>query len=131
MKSIKPGRGPSAMGAIGSLFAALFGIFWTITAYSMGAPVFFVLFGVLFVILGLLQALYQYKNATGKNRFSAYDITDGREEPDPWAEHFSQTDPTPSENPLRPSPETNYCPHCGVPVEEGFAYCPKCGSELP
>ena len=30
MKSIKPGRGPSAMGAMGSAFAVIFGIFWTI-----------------------------------------------------------------------------------------------------
>ena len=52
MKSVKPGRGPSAMGAVGSVIAVIFGIFWTITAASMGAPFFFPLFGVLFIILG-------------------------------------------------------------------------------
>lgn len=38
VKSIKPGRGPSAMSAIGSVFAVVFGIFWTIMSAKMGAP---------------------------------------------------------------------------------------------
>ena len=46
MKSVKPGRGPSAMGAMGSVIAVIFGIFWTIAAASMGAPGIFPLFGV-------------------------------------------------------------------------------------
>ena len=66
MKSIKPGRGPSAMGAMGSVVAIIFGIFWTIMAASMGAPVFFPIFGVIFVLLGVVQAVYHFKNATGK-----------------------------------------------------------------
>lgn len=41
MKSIKPGRGPSAMGAAGSIIAAVFGLIWTGAAVSMGAPIFF------------------------------------------------------------------------------------------
>ena len=48
MKSIKPGRGPSAMGAMGSIVAAVFGLIWTGAAVSMGAPIFFPLFGVVF-----------------------------------------------------------------------------------
>ena len=86
MKSIKPGRGPSAMGAVGSIFSAIFGIIWTIAAASMGAPVFFWLFGVVFVILGIVQAIYNFKNATGENRYSEFDIVDSTEEPDPLAQ---------------------------------------------
>ena len=52
MKSIKPGRGPSAMGAMGSVVAIIFGIFWTIMAASMGAPLFFPIFGVIFILIG-------------------------------------------------------------------------------
>lgn len=37
MKSIKPGRGPSKIGAAGSIFAVIFGIFWCLIAASMGA----------------------------------------------------------------------------------------------
>ena len=41
MKRVKPGRAPSAMGAAMSAVVAVFGVFWTIAALSMGAPVFF------------------------------------------------------------------------------------------
>ena len=65
MKSIKPGRGPSIMGAIGSILAAAFGIVWTILAASMGVFIF-AIFGIIFVIAAIVQAIFNYKNATGK-----------------------------------------------------------------
>ena len=37
MKSIKPGRGPSMMGGLGSIFAGVFGVIWTMAAVQMGA----------------------------------------------------------------------------------------------
>ncbi len=40
MKSIKPGRGPSMMSGIAGIGAVVFGIFWTIMAVQMGAPIF-------------------------------------------------------------------------------------------
>ena len=46
-----------AMGAMGSIIAVIFGIFWTIAAASMGAPFFFPLFGVLFIIMGIVQVV--------------------------------------------------------------------------
>ena len=36
MKSIKRGRGPSMMEGIGSVFMAIFGVLWMITAASIG-----------------------------------------------------------------------------------------------
>ena len=68
MKHIKPGRGPSAMGALGSVIAVVFGIFWTVSAASMGAPISFSIFGVLFVIVGIVQAVYNFKNAAPGGR---------------------------------------------------------------
>lgn len=47
----------------------------------MGAPISFSIFGVLFVIVGIVQAVYNFKNAAGKKRYSAFDIVDGEEEP--------------------------------------------------
>lgn len=88
MKSIKPGRGPSAMGAMGSIVAAVFGLIWTGAAVSMGAPIFFPLFGVVFVIMGIVQAVYNFKNATSENRYSEFDIVDSQEEPDPLSQRF-------------------------------------------
>ena len=69
MKHVKPGRGPSAMGAFGAIIAVIFGIFWTVSTASMGAPAFFPIFGVLFIIIGIVQAVYNFKNATGKTPF--------------------------------------------------------------
>ena len=68
MKSIKPGRGPSMMGGIGSVAAVLFGVIWTFAAASMGAPFFFPLFGLVFIGVGIANAVYSFKNATGDNR---------------------------------------------------------------
>ena len=52
MKHIKPGRGPSAMGGIGAVAAAVFGIFWTAIA-----PGFMKAFGVIFIVIAIAQAL--------------------------------------------------------------------------
>ena len=92
MKSVKPGRGPSGMKFIGSVFSIVFGIFWTIMAARMGAPAFFPIFGVIFIIMGIVQAAYNYKNATGKNRYSSFDITEDGEEPDPLEQRFGGTE---------------------------------------
>lgn len=132
MKSIKPGRGPSAMGGIGSVVAAIFGVFWTFMAASMGAPVPFVLFGVVFVIMGILQAFYQFNNATGKNRFSVYDITEDNEEPDPIQEMLDRSHgvdhKVDSNNSHR---DGRFCPYCGAEALSNYTYCEKCGKELP
>ena len=50
MRSIKPGRGSSLQGAIGSLFAVVFGIVWMVSAAKSGAPTPFVLMGLVFVV---------------------------------------------------------------------------------
>ena len=82
MKSIKPGRAPSFLGGIGSVAAIIFGIFWTIMAVAMQAPVFFPIFGIVFILLGIVNAVYSFSNATGKNRYSIFDVVDEGEEPD-------------------------------------------------
>jgi len=86
MYSVKPGRGPSIMGAIGGVVAAVFAVIWTVGAASKGAPGFFVLFGVVFVIMAIAGVIYNLYNATQKNRISTFDITKGSEEPDPIAQ---------------------------------------------
>lgn len=90
MRSIKPGRGPSAMGAIVGIGGVIFGIFWTIMAFAitrhMPFPlvgIVFPAFGVVFVVIGIINVFYNLTNATQKNRFSTWDITAPGEEPDP------------------------------------------------
>ena len=128
MKSVKPGRGPSAMGAVGSVIAVIFGIFWTIGAASMGAPPLFPLFSVVFVILGIVQAVYNFKNATGENRYSSFDIVEDGEEPDPLNARFREA----PQNALQPdSGEFRFCPYCGAKLGAEFEFCEKCGKKLP
>ena len=126
MKSVKPGRGPSFMGGVGSLIAVGFGAIWMALAFSMGAPTLFCLFGVLFILMGLANVIYSFVNATGKKRFSVFDITEDGEEEDPLNERFGVKRETKA-----PDGETVYCLYCGEKAEQGYRYCRKCGKELP
>lgn len=132
MKSIKPGRGPSAMGAMGSVIAVIFGVIWTIMASKMGAPMFFPIFGVLFIVMGIVQAVFHFKNATSKNRFSSFDITEDGEEVDPLEQRFTDIK-TSSVNTdtLKSKKNAGFCPYCGECVSVDCEFCPKCGKELP
>ena len=100
MTSVKPGRGPSFMGGIASIIASLFGLLWFFATRSMmsgfsgvggwdfGPAAFFPFFGLLFVVMGVANAIYNFRNATAKNRHSVLDITDGEDEPDPLDPRF-------------------------------------------
>lgn len=126
MKSIKPGRGPSMFSGVMSIIVGLFGVFWTIMALGAGP---FALFGLIFIGVAIYSAIYNFKNATSKNRYSAYDIVDSHEEPDPFQERFGH--PTPNPRSDSTTCEAAYCPYCGIKVEEKYEYCPKCGKKLP
>ncbi|GIQ69655.1 hypothetical protein XYCOK13_24790 [Xylanibacillus composti] len=132
MKSIKPGRGPSAMGAVGSIAVGIFGVIWTFAAASMGAPIFFVLFGIVFVGVAVVQAIYHYKNATGRNRMSLFDITS--QEPDPLDTYFNgDANANADSNSQKQvaGDEVNFCPYCGKNVaDESYKYCPGCGKAI-
>lgn len=131
MRSIKPGRGQSGMSFMGSVIGIIFGVFWTVIAFSITSNsafgimgTVFPLFGVLFIIMGVAQAYYNYKNATGKNRYSLYDITDSSEEGDPsdkWIKDDKETEE---------DVDIKYCPYCGASLEVNFSYCPKCGKNV-
>lgn len=85
------------MGVLGGIFAILFGIFWTVMASNItrnspfpGVGTFFPLFGVCFVVMAIAGVIYNLRNATGKDRFSTFDITTEREEPDPLNQMFGR-----------------------------------------
>ena len=119
MRSVKPGRGPSMMGGIGAVIAIVFGIVWTLSAAQMGAPGFFPLFGVLFMLLAVSNAIYHFRNAKKKNRDSLYDITDST---------FEEREST--HDAFVPTPEAHYCPYCGTPLVDGARYCQNCGQKI-
>ena len=134
MKSIKPGRGPSMMGGFGSVFGIVFGIFWTVMAARMThglglVGVVFPLFGVIFILIGVVNAVYHFKNATGKNRYSAFDITGENEEPDPLNARFGS--PSAPQDAPSQTASSGFCPYCGAPVQGDFAFCRRCGRQLP
>jgi hypothetical protein len=124
MKSIKPGRGPSMMSGFLGIFMICFGILWTVLA-AMANP-FFALFGVLWTGMAIAITVHNFKNATGKNRYSVYDIVDSSEEPDPFEMRFDSGATREGEGRAR-----RFCPFCGEAVEESHKFCLNCGRKLP
>ena len=127
MKSIKRGRGPSFMGGIGNIIGALFGVFWTLSAFSIGAPLPFCAFGLLFIAIAVVSAVYNFRNATGKNRYSEFDIVDHTEEEDPLNGFFGAA-PSSADGGVK---ESRFCPYCGSPAADDFEFCNQCGRKLP
>ena len=126
MKSIKPGRGPSFMGGIMSIAVGIFGVIWTIIAAGMGGGLF-ALFGIVFIAVAVINAIYNFKNATSQNRYSAFDLTEGNEEPDPFNQYYGSKEG----EEVVSEPRNSFCPYCGTSVEEDFEYCNNCGKKLP
>lgn len=129
MKSVKPGRGPSLMSAVIGVAVALFGVFWLIEAVSLGATVM-VPFGIIFIIIAVVQVIYNIVNGVGKRRYSEFDITDENEEPDPLNERFGGY--ARADKPAdKPAEGGRYCPYCGAEAQSDFEFCNKCGRKLP
>ena len=114
------------MGGVMSIFVGLFGVVWTIVAAGMGGGLF-ALFGIVFVAVAVVQAIYNFGNATGKHRYSAFDITDSGEEPDPLNEQFGDL----RLSTQKKTDSSKFCPYCGTPVAGDFEYCNNCGKKLP
>ncbi len=134
MKSIKPGRAGSAMGAFGSLFAIGIGVIWTLVAFELTSnkdfPLnLFWLFGVFFILAGVGNFVFNWKNTTGENRYSMYDVVDAEEESDPLNDMFGNKEKKRKSSTLNHT-ENEFCPYCGKHVEEAFEFCPKCGKTL-
>ncbi|MBR4293146.1 MAG: zinc ribbon domain-containing protein [Clostridia bacterium] len=125
MRSIKPGRGPSMMGGVSGIFMIVFGILWTVIAAR--ASGIMALFGVLWTGMAVVITIYNFKNATSKNRYSTYDITTSSEEPDPLNERFGDYQSTTYQS----DKDNNFCPYCGTRVADDYKYCNNCGKKLP
>lgn len=156
MRSIKPGRGPSLVGAIGGVVAIVLVGGWIGFADSMDAPPVFKLFGfgmIVMILVGIVSNLY---NTTAKNRISTFDITSDDEESDPIAhalghgsrrtagrrssssrrssrssEHEGHAgDPGDRRGQAPQHFDATYCPYCGVAVQPDFEFCPSCGKDI-
>ncbi len=116
----------------------MFGVIWMIGAISMGAPPFFALFGLIFVLIAVAGAAFNFYNATARNRMSTFDITSGNEEPDPLAKVLGYTNESDESGSTdrgqgsvgpRKFPG-DYCPFCGAKVNADHDYCPSCGKDI-
>lgn len=79
-------------------------------------------------LFAVLQAVYQFKNATGENRYSEFDITENGEEPDPLEKRMAPPSSPAEEN---KEPGGGFCPYCGAPAEKDYDFCRRCGKKLP
>lgn len=111
------------LGGIIGIFMVGFGILWTVFAAQI-SPVFSI-FGLLWTGIAIATTVYRFKNATGKNRYSEYDITDSSEEPDPFNERFGNYTQADFNS------NSKFCPYCGTPVADDFEFCNNCGRKLP
>ncbi|MHC4714285.1 MAG: DUF7577 domain-containing protein [Planctomycetota bacterium] len=152
MYSVKPGRGPSLLAAVASLLfcllplAMLVGVNLMIShaarQFDNQVPfwigrIIFSVFLVVFFLMTLMTAVYNFINFRKRNRMSAIDITTGSEEPDPistmmgyapGADTSGDTGESTEEGPRRF--EGRYCPFCGGEVQDNFDFCPKCGKDI-
>ncbi len=124
MKSIKPGRGPSGRAAFTAICGAIFGVFWCIGTVDMGAY-FMLPFGLIVVLICIAIAVYNFKNATGENRYSEYDIVDEGEEEDPLNARYGKKQETTTRTGGK-----NFCPYCGTKAESDHKFCENCGKKL-
>lgn len=124
------------MGAFTGVISVAGGIIWTIFAFGItGDREFpgsiFPLFGIIFIIGGIGHVIYNLRNATGRDRYSTFDIVDEGEEPDPLNQRFGRRDVG---IPLKITPteaDNEFCPYCGKELEPDFEFCPRCGRDLP
>ena len=125
MKSIKPGRGPSMMGGVVGIIMICFGIVWTAVAASYSGIM--AIFGVLWTCVAVIITVFNFSNATCKNRYTSFDIVDGTEEPDPLNERFGSAA---REERLEKDSPGRFCPYCGAEAAGDFAFCNHCGKKL-
>jgi hypothetical protein len=90
---------------IGGLIALVFGIVWTLGAMSMGAPIPFGLFGVVFCCIAIGGILVGIHNASAKpeDRIGGTEIVD--------------------------IVDCVHCKHCGQSISKDSQFCLHCGGK--
>ena len=123
MRSVKRGRGPSFTGAAVSICMALFGLLWSVVVFQSGGGLFGA-FGLIFVAIGIINAIHNFRNAVSPDRYSEYDITEDREETDPLNELFGRSSSSNGNAPYGTySVGNSFCPYCGNEVKKDFEFC--------
>ena len=101
-------------------------------SFSGGTGTIFTVFGVVFTLVCVVMAIYEFTNATRPNRFSEIDIVDGHEEQDPLNAYFGEKlVKDDSDREKSPAKEEKFCPACGAKMAKSYEYCPSCGEQQP
>jgi len=72
--SFEPNRNSSAPGVVVGIGVVLFGLFWIGMAARMGAPVFMLLFGVVFVVVALSKVVFAGRKMNSSTPLSELDM---------------------------------------------------------
>ena len=118
MKKRDLNKGERVFLMIVGLVPAGFGVFWTFSAISMGAPIPFWLFGAVFTGIVLVQWIKGVKRKFGGDPTGS----DGSGSP---GKSFLSKDTLEIRRPA------GVCPYCGAATREDTAYCENCGKKLP
>lgn len=98
-----------------SMFAVLFAVFWTATAFSM-TP-FMGIFGLFFIVMvgfNLFRGIEEYQHQNER-----YERMNKPESSINTYEYNSTDEKT------RP-----FCPFCGAKIKSDYEFCPKCGNRV-
>ncbi|MCK7479118.1 MAG: zinc-ribbon domain-containing protein [Candidatus Moduliflexus flocculans] len=141
MKQIKPGGGMLANAVTRDPSSrSPFGVLWTIIAAAIGIGAFasvggpFAIVGFVFPLFGILvhrarreAGAFHKHNATAKEPHSIVDITDTKEDADPFAKYDQAEAERRCEGRIVRDRHA-FCTSCGAAVEPGDRFCPKCGN---
>lgn len=133
MKSVKPGRAPSLVSALVSFLMVIIGVAFAVEAFSVS--IFTGIFALVWTGIAVTQMVYHLINALRKKRYSAFDITEEGEEPDPLNERFGAAGRQAEKHEQEPAPASPkkaacFCPWCGTSLQKDFLFCPACGKSL-
>lgn len=108
----------SIVGLIMCLFMIAFGMFWTMMAASLGAPIWF--FGLFFVAIGVVILVSNIRELVAFRRAPKQvgSVSDSRT---PYDSDYYGSDS------MRGS---DFCPYCGARAGLDFEYCKKCGRKI-
>lgn len=96
------------------VFVIAFGMFWTIMARSIGAPIWF--FGILFVAIGVASMVSVMRGSRRRTNAPAQ-VSSG---PVQGQDFYGDGRMSGAE----------YCPYCGARAGLDFEYCKKCGRKI-
>ncbi len=110
-------------GVVMAVFVIIFGVFWTMSARSAGAPGIFTLFGIGFVVVAItgLASVVAAALKVGSRVTSSY------EEEDPVVLYR----PEPEKHKTEHAPQVyRECSYCGTRVDADENRCPNCGAGI-